>query len=122
VIVQSAIWQAFFDDTLLHAVLVLIAIDIVLGVAAAVKTSDFAFSKVAMFARDDLLGKVVPWFVIYAAAKYAPSVDVLGIDLDAIQKGVWALVVVALVGSLVASLADLGLAIPNPLARGENTG
>lgn len=113
--------KAFVNDATLQAVLVLIALDLVLGVVAAVKTSEFSFAKLAGFARDDVLGKVVPWFVLYAAAFFAPAVDVLGVDLDTVQKGVFALVVVALVGSLMSSLADLGFQLPNPLSRGENT-
>lgn len=111
----------FANDSLLQAVLVLIVLDLVLGVAAAAKGGLFTFAKVAGFARDDILGKVFPWFVIYAAAKFAPDTTVLGIDLDVIQKGVFALVVVALLGSLTSSLTDLGLKIPVPsLDRGEN--
>ena len=36
--------------------------------------------------------------------------DVLGVDLDAIQKAAWGIVVVVLVASLVQSLGQLGLA------------
>lgn len=112
---------AFTNDELFKAVIVLVALDLVLGVAAAVKNpvQRFSFAKLANFATDDLLGKVFPWFVCYAAWKYAPNVDVLGIDLELVQKGVFAAVVVALVGSLVSSLSDLGINLPNVLSRGE---
>lgn len=110
--------HAFASDATFQAVLVLIVLDIVLGVAAAAKLGQFGLEKVALFARDDLLGKVVPWFAIYSAWKFAPNVDVLGVDLEVIEKGVFVFVVAALVGSLLSSLADLGLKIPSPLGRG----
>ena len=106
----------FAHDGYFQAVLVLIAVDLILGIAASLKTKQFKFSWIAMFAQDDLLGKVFPWFIIYAAAKYAPNVAVLGIDLDAIEKVVFAAVAVALGGSLLSSLKDLGLPVPRPSA------
>jgi hypothetical protein len=103
---------AFANDDTFKAVIVLILLDLILGVAASIKDSEqrFSFAKLANFAETDLLGKVFPWFVCYAAWKYAPTVDILG---------VFAAVVVALVGSLVSSLADLGITLPNVLSRGE---
>ena len=112
----------FANDKQLQAVLVLIVLDVVLGVVAAVKVGTFAFSKVAAFLKDDVLGKVVPWFAIFAAAKFAPSVDVLGIDLNQIQTVFWAAVVVALVASLASSAADLGVNLPRAVGTGENEG
>lgn len=114
--------QEFAHDKQLQAVLVLIVVDIVLGVVAAVKLGTFAFSKLSAFLKDDVLSKVVPWFVIFAAAKFAPSVDVLGIDLNQLQTVFWAAVVVALVASLTASAADLGVNLPRSIATGENEG
>lgn len=110
----GGIVNSFAHDGYFQAVLVLIALDVIIGIAASVKTKEFKFSWLAGFAQDDLLGKVFPWFVIYAAAKYAPNVAVLGIDLSAIEKVVFAAVAGALGGSLLASLADLGLKVPAP--------
>ena len=112
----------FAHDKQLQAVLVLIVLDVVLGILAAVKLGQFAFSKVAAFLKDDVLGKVVPWFAIFAAAKFAPAVDVLGIDLNQVQTVFWAAVVVALVASLASSANDLGISLPRSLATGENEG
>lgn len=116
----------FAHDKQLQAVLVLIVLDVVLGVIASLfpkdSTRTFAFSKIAAFLKDDVLGKVVPWFAIFAAAKFAPSVDVLGVDLNQLQTVFWAAVVIALVASLTASAADLGVALPKSIATGENEG
>ncbi len=114
--------RQFAHDKQLQAVLVLIVLDIVLGVVASVKLGTFAFSKVSAFLKDDVLGKVVPWFAVFAAAKFAPSVDVLGVDLNQLQTVFWAAVVVALVASLTASANDLGVGLPRSLATGENEG
>lgn len=110
----SDVINSFVHDGLFQAVLVLISLDVLLGILAALKRGDFKFSWLAGFGKDDLLGKVVPWFVIYTAAKYAPNVAVLGIDLDAFQKVVFGFVAAALGGSLISSLKDLGLPLPEP--------
>lgn len=116
--------NSFAHDGYFQAVLVLIALDLLLGVTASIKKGEFKFSWLAAFARDDLLAKVFPWFLIYSASKWAPNVAVLGIDLSSIEKIVFALVAAALAGSLVSSLKDLGLPIPSPsslpkIASGE---
>lgn len=116
--------QEFANDKQLHAVIVLIALDLVVGVIAAVKTGSFAFSKIAAFLKDDVLGKVLPWFAVFATAKFAPSVDVLGVDLNQIQTGLWVAVAAALAFSLASSLNDLGLGkdLPKAITTGENQG
>lgn len=114
--------SSFANDKQLQAVLILIVLDVILGIIAAVKKNEFAFTKVAGFLKDDVLGKVVPWFAVFAAAKFAPDVDVLGIDLNQVQTVFWAAVVVALVASLASSAADLGVSLPRSLATGENEG
>jgi hypothetical protein len=114
------LWSDIAHDTMLHAMLILIVVDIVLGVAASVKAREFTFARVAGFAETDLLGKVLPWATLYAAWKFAPSADVIGVDFEAITRAGGAIVIAALVGSLTSSLNDLGLKIPLPsFNRGE---
>jgi len=114
---------SFVDDAQFKAIVVLVILDLALGVFAAVKAGEFAFTKVSGFLKDDVLSKVLPWFTIYAAWKYAPSVDVVGVGLKEIQEVVFAGVVIALVASLTSSLSDLGLKqVPKSLATGENEG
>lgn len=108
----SQILNSFAHDNAFQAVLVLIALDVLLGTAAALKTGTFKLSWFAAFGRDDLLGKVFPWFIVYSASKYAPNVAVLGIDLTAIEKVVFVAAAAALGGSLLSSLKDLGLPLP----------
>jgi len=64
---MGSFFHAFFEDARVQTLLVLIALDIALGVVASVKAGNFRLSFVADFARNDLLGKVVPFAFIYAA-------------------------------------------------------
>lgn len=114
------VWAAIANDKMLQAMLVLVVVDVIIGVTAAVKRGEFSFAKLALFARDDLLGKLVPWSVLYGAWKFAPSASVLGVDFEVITRGAGAIVIAALVGSLTSSLADLGINVP-VLNKGENT-
>ena len=98
-------------DAMFKAVVVLIVLDLILGVAAAVKAGEFTFARVVGFLRDDVLGKVVPWAALYFGWKFAPSTDLLGVGLEEITRGAGALMIAALAGSLTASLADLGLSL-----------
>ena len=116
---MQSFFHSFFEDARVQTLLVLIALDIGLGVIAALKIGNFRLSFIGDFARNDLLGKVAPFAIIYAGYKYAGSVDLVipGVDMEVIMDGVWALVLAALVGSLLSSLKDLGLSqLPEEVA------
>ena len=106
-------WQGvvsdFAGDPLLKAVGVLIVLDVALGVVAAgvSKTQRFDFQRLSDFLRNDVVGKVLPWFIVFSISKFETQ-NVLGVDLDLVQKGVFVAVSVALLGSLATSLSDLG--------------
>lgn len=106
----NEVLHSFAADDLLKAVLVLIVLDFALGVVAAIvnKEQRFKFNRLANFAMDDVVGKVFPWFIVYSTAKFAPSVDVLGVNLNDVQKAVWVVVAASLVASLLESLSQLG--------------
>lgn len=108
---MQSFFNAFFEDARVQTVLLLIALDLALGVVAAVKVGNFRLSFIADFLRNDVLGKVVPFGVLYAGYKYAGSVDIVipGVDLELVMDGAWIIVLAALVGSLLSSLRDLGL-------------
>ena len=113
--------QSLVHDTMLQSLLVLVLV--VLGAEWSVEggAGDFRFATLSQFARGDLLGKVVPFGVLYAAWNLAPSADVLGVGFEEITRSVGALVIAALVGSLTSSLNDLGLSMPPTLAKGEGS-
>ena len=103
--------HSFFSDEKLKAVLVLITVDFALGVIAAVKAKTFRFSFVADLARNDLLFKVVPWFVLYSGALVAgqQSIIISGVTIGTAAGALYVLVVGALGGSIASSLLELGL-------------
>lgn len=112
---------SFVQDGKFTTVIVLIALDIVLGVGASFydKGQSFALTYLANFMRNDVLGKVFPWFVLYAGAKASHNTTVaLGIDMGNIADGVWIGVTAALLGSLASSLGDFGIPVPPQLGRG----
>lgn len=104
----------FANGTTFQAVLILVALDLILGVAAAVYLRDFRLGRLVDFARDDLLAKVLPWAAIYVAAGLAPETKVLGLSLGDVEKAMFAIVAAALVQSLYTSVNDLGFKLPLP--------
>jgi hypothetical protein len=111
---QEAV-RAFFQDDRLAWVLLLLALDFVLGAGGAVLTGKFRLSYVADFARNDLLGKVFPWFVLYLGYKYAPNTDIVipGFDLEILMNAAWVALLAAMAGSILGSLKEFGV----PLVR-----
>lgn len=112
--------QSIVADAMFKAVVTLIVLDVVLGVVSSLKNAEFAFSKVAGFLRDDVLGKAVPWAALYAGWKFAPDVSLVGVDLEVVTRAAGVVLIAALAGSLVSSLSDLGVSVPSPLGRGES--
>lgn len=110
--------NSFVHDTQLKAVAILIAADLVFGTVAALKTGTFKFQLVSNFLKDDVLGKVLPWVALFAFGKVSTA-SVAGIDFGNIADGAFVLATAALVGSLVTSLQDLGLSVPNKAGLGR---
>ena len=110
--------HSFFEDARVQVLLLLVTLDLLLGVVAALKAGDFRLSFVADFARNDLLGKVAPFAILYAGYKYAGSADIVipGFDLEVAMNGAWVIVLAALAGSLLGSLKGLGLLTAAPEA------
>jgi membrane protein YqaA with SNARE-associated domain len=112
--------HAFFEDSRTQILLLLVTLDLALGVIASIAGGSFRLSFVADFARNDLLGKALPFLVIYGGYKYAANADLVipGLDMEVVMDGVWVVVLAALVGSLFGSLKDLGLlkAAPDAIA------
>jgi len=118
---DAAFWSAFWNDERTQIVLLLIALDLALGVLAALKAGGFRLSFLSDFARNDIINKVLPFAVLYAGYKYAANADIVipGVDLEMIMNAAWVIVMAALGGSLLNSLRDLGLGtslLPDPIA------
>lgn len=108
---MGSLLHSFFEDSRTQVLLLLVALDLVLGVIASVVKGNFRLSFVADFGRNDLLGKALPFLVIYGGYKYAANADFVipGLDMEVVMNGVWVIVLAALTGSLLGSLKDLGL-------------
>ncbi len=114
--------HALFNDNTLIAALILVAVDFVLGVAAAFAKHTFKLSYIGDFASNDLLQKLLPWGVLYVGAKLAPSAGVGFLDLGAAAGAIYVLIIAAWTGSILASLTQLGLPIKVPgIAAPEKT-
>lgn len=113
----NAALQKLLHDQQLVAIFVLVAVDLLLAVFAAVylglkdKGEGFKFGRLVDFLRDDVAGKVLPWAAIYVFAQMYTGLDVLGINLGDIATAIWVGMLAALVASLATSLSDLGLPI-----------
>lgn len=108
--------RQFADDPTVIALAVLVGLDLVLGVSAALKNNVFRLSYVADVLRNDVLGKVVPYYAVWAAVHV--SGDVMLGDFGVIEETAGALAIAAVGGSVLNSLRDLGLAqsMPDALA------
>lgn len=101
--------QQFTADGKLKTLIIVILVDFLVGIAAAIKTRTFRLSYVADFLRNDLLGKLFPWFVLYAAGKLTDVKLPGDVTFSALATGAYVLIVAALAGSILKSLAELGL-------------
>lgn len=113
--------SAFWNDQRTQIAVLLVALDLVLGVIAALKTKTFRLSFVSDVLRQDIVFKIGGFFAIYAGYKYAANVDLVipGLDLEVVMNAAWGVVLLALVGSLFSSVRDLGLlpaSVPDAVA------
>lgn len=99
--------QAFTHDDLVVTSAILVALDFVLGVAAGIYRHTFRMGWLADFLRRDVLGKLVPFFAVWAAVKVGGDLELGG--HGAIASSVGATVIAAVSASILNSLRDLGL-------------
>lgn len=106
--------HAFFVDMKLQIALVVIFVDFVFGILAALKLGNFRLSYFADFGRNDVLFKLVPWLVIYVASKFAGHQQLVipGVDLGVAAMAIYVASVAAWTGSISNSLAELGFSTP----------
>lgn len=104
--------NAFWNDGKVDVLVLLIALDFVLGVLVALKARTFRLSYVADFLRKDVVFKLGGYFALYAASYFAGQEDILGIpglDLGVVAGASYVVVVAAMVGSILNSVSELGL-------------
>ena len=98
--------EAFANDPGIRLAAALVLLDFVLGVSAALKARTFRLAWLPDFLRRDVLGKLVPYFAVWAAVRLGGDVELGGVG--AIEETVNAAVVLALGASILNSLRDLG--------------
>jgi len=105
------ILSQFAHDDKLKIALIAIFLDFVFGVLSAVKLGNFRLAYVGDFMRNDVLFKLVPWFILYAAAVVAGGVDIVipGVDLGVAAGAAYAVIIAQWVGSILNSLMELRL-------------
>ena len=101
---------ALFGTTQVQWILVLIAIDVVLGIVAALLKKDFRLGKLAGFMKRGVLVYVLGFAVLEMAAQALPSLAI-------IAQMAYILIVLALVGSILSNVGKMGLKFPNFLLK-----
>ena len=91
-------------------IVMLIGIDVVLGILAALKTKEFALGKLAGFMKRGVLSYVLGFAVLVLATEALPSLAMVA------TVAYW-LIMLALVGSILNNLAKMGLPIPPILKK-----
>ena len=116
----STLLEQFTDDPTVILLAVLVALDVILGIAAALKAGTFRFVLISDFLRADVLGKLVPYYAVWAAVHLTGDVT-LG-EFGVIEETTGAAAAVAIGASVFNSLRDLGLAgIPDTVAADDPT-
>lgn len=108
---MADLFKHFFNGDDVTILLLLIALDFALGVAAALLGGTFRFAYFADFARDDLLAKVFPYMVVQIGAQVTGERNVIipRLDLSYIKWAIWTAVIATMVASILKSLNDMGL-------------
>jgi len=104
-------FSGFWNDGKVDVLVILIFVDFVLGVLAALKSRTFRLSYVADFLRKDVVFKIGGYLVLYAASYFAGQADIVidGLDMGVVAGAAFVVIVAAMVGSILNSLAELGL-------------
>ena len=100
----------FTEDPTVIAISILVALDVVLGVLSALVRKTFKLVLIGDFLRADVLGKLLPYYAVWAAVHVTGDV-MLG-DFGVIEETTGAAAVLALSASILNSLNELRLGAP----------
>lgn len=101
---------ALFATTQIKYILILIVIDVILGIVAALLKKDFRLGKLAGFMGKPVLGYVLGFAVLEMAVQALPS---LGWTLSI----AYVLILLGLIGSILSNLGKMGLGLPAYLRK-----
>ena len=94
-----------FETSQMQWIVLLIAVDVVLGIVAAVVKKDFKFGHVGKFMKSGVIRYVLGFAVLTMAGQALPQ-------LAFVVQVAFVLVAVALVASILRNLGKLGLPLP----------
>jgi len=94
----------------IQMIVLLIGIDVILGIIAALMKKEFVLGKVAGFMKKGVLVYVFGFAVISAVGEVLPSLSII------VTMAYW-LILLALIGSILDNLGRLGLPIPKILRK-----
>ena len=99
-----------FGGAQMKNIVMLISIDVILGIIAALKSKEFVLGKLAGFMKRGILTYVFGFAVMIMIGEALPSLSMV------VAVAYW-LVVLALIGSILGNLGKLGLPIPKMLKK-----
>ena len=91
-------------------IVILIAVDVVLGIIAALLKKDFVLGKLAGFMVKPVLGYVLGFVILILVVQALPA-------LAMVATIAYFLIVLALIGSILDNLAKLGIPMPKMLRK-----
>lgn len=107
---SKSLIDQFAADWQVRLAALLIGLDFILGVSESIVNKHFRLAFLADFLRNDILGKMVPFYAVWWATTLAGDIE-LG-AVDAIKDSVWAVLLAAMSGSILNSLTKLRLRDP----------
>lgn len=100
----------YFSTWQIQVIIILIAIDVLLGIIAALIKRDFLWGKLANFMKSPVLAYIFGFVVIEITISAFPSLSFL-------LPITFALIVLALLASIFRNLAKIGIPVPDGLRK-----
>lgn len=94
----------------IQMIVVLIAVDVVLGILAALSKKDFVLGKLAGFMVKPVLGYVLGFVILVMVGQALPSLAI-------VVTMAYFLIILSLIGSILDNLGKLGLPMPKILRK-----
>ncbi len=101
---------SLFANQLMQIIIILVVIDVLLGIVAALVKKNFIFTKLGNFMKKMMVGYVFGFVIV----------EIIGQSLQTmafIVPSVFVIVVLALLASIVGNLGKLGLPVPAALKK-----
>lgn len=99
-----------FATSQIQMIVILIAVDVVLGILAALSKKDFVLGKLAGFMVKPVLGYVLGFVVLVMVGQALPGLAI-------VVTMAYFLIILALIGSILDNLGKIGLPMPKILRK-----